>query len=202
VNHSEERDIPFLGSNLEFDSNVEFTHKRRYQTEYSSLSQHTLLEDPFAVNNDLFKESNSRNGRIRSTSLSLPQSSISNAFGPPVFASMWEPTQKDSLTAIASATVEPAEEVTLDTENDDTALARTIDYLGLDDPLNSPPLANNGSDRQRALSFHGQKNSPAPFLHSRSSTLAILEGTDTLMGIQRSPEMPSWDEMVIFSNLD
>jgi hypothetical protein len=202
MNHSEERELPFLGSNLEFDSNVEFTHKRRYQTEYSTLSQHTLLEDPFAVNNDLFKESNNRNGRIRSTSLSLPQSSISNAFGPPVFASMWEPTQKDALITSTSATVGPAEEVALDTENDDTALARTIDYLGLDDPLNSPTIANNNSDRQRSVSFHGHMNPPAPFLHSRSSTLAILEGTDALIGMQRSPEMPSWDEMVTFSNLD
>jgi hypothetical protein len=191
-------ELPFLHSNLEFDNTMEFAHKRRYQTEFSALSQHTLVEDAFSVSKELFLESNARTRRIRSTSLSLPQHSISNAFGPSMFASMWEPIQQDSGT---NATTRPAEEVTLDTENVDTALARTIDYLGLDDPLNSPTIATPRNERPRSISFQESKQPPAPFLHSRSSTLAILEGTDFHTGVQKSPEIPSWEEMVCFSNV-
>jgi hypothetical protein len=185
-------ELPFPHSNLEFDSTLEFSHKRRYQTEFSTLSQHTF-EESFQVGKDLFQETNSRTGRIRSISLSLPQNSISNAFGPSVFASMWEPDSHGSNT---NAT-EPAEDVTLDAENDETALARTIDYLGLDDLLNSPTIASPRNVRPRSVSFQESIIPPAPFLHSRSSTLAILEGNDSLLNAHSSPEIPSWDEMVL-----
>ncbi|KAJ3141043.1 hypothetical protein HDU90_007066 [Geranomyces variabilis] len=80
-------------------------------------------------------------GRQRAGSLSLPRSSIAGAFGPSLFATSWQPSsvlngmERSGHSDYASST---------GGEDETTAVARTLDYLGLDDPM-----SNEGGNRHQ-----------------------------------------------------
>jgi hypothetical protein len=142
-----------------FFQKLEFEEpRRRYQTEQFPLT------DPFPMYSQ-------RELRVRASSLSIPQKSVSEAFGTPVFASAWEPSMQTTE---------------VDDPTDINALARTIDYLGLDDPYGSP--AQDNFDRLRSLSYPLAED----FTRQRSATTIDLEADTS--------KIPSWDEMVILIN--
>ncbi|KIJ69461.1 hypothetical protein HYDPIDRAFT_24298 [Hydnomerulius pinastri MD-312] len=88
-----------------------------------------------------------RNSRLRSGSLTLPSSGLSNPFGPSIFSSSWLSSANgngtsypvlDELRSVTSAD---------STEEFDV---HTLDYLGLDDSLRPPPAATISELRTQA----------------------------------------------------
>ncbi|KAI8821491.1 uncharacterized protein EV422DRAFT_567225 [Fimicolochytrium jonesii] len=73
--------------------------------------------------------------RNRSGSLSLPRSNISGAFGPSLFATSWQPAS--ILATLGERTLVGHSDYASSAggEDETTAVARTLDYLGLDDPV-------------------------------------------------------------------
>lgn len=87
-----------------------------------------------------------RNSRLRSGSLTLPSSGLSNAFGPSIFSSSWLTSRNgsglpilDDLHSVAS----------MDSGADDFDV-HTLDYLGLDETLRPPPAATISELRNQA----------------------------------------------------
>ncbi|KAJ3004539.1 hypothetical protein HKX48_001170 [Thoreauomyces humboldtii] len=136
--------------------------------------------------------------RHRSGSLSLPRSNISGAFGPSLFATSWQPAN------ILNGLDRPGHSdygSSAGNEDETTAVARTLDYLGLDDPLhenrqhasnayqslarNPPlgaPLGSSYGSRGRSYSVAvGETMSmnlpPVSTYRPRATSIAFLEST-------------------------
>lgn len=191
---------------LDFDTTSEFSHTRHYKTEFATFTTPSPLknDDPFQF--ELYSQTKPRTPRIRASSLSLLQNSISSAFGPSMFSSVWEPAEQDkvvtdSTTIPEESTEEPA---------DIYALTRTIDYLGLDDPVSTPPsqpvYLEDARPRSISVSFPATNdlsiNTTLGYKHGRSTTMGILEtefkhsfGSSSTHYGESSPEILSWDEM-------
>jgi hypothetical protein len=193
----ETSDLPssFFQTNLDFE--VDFAQKRRYQTDsFSTLTGNSINENSFRVGQELFSDASSRAARLRSTSLSLPQRGIATAFGTTVFSS-WDSIQplKSSSGNDFPESVEEATAI--------SAITRTIDYLGLDDPLNSPQTHEATESiltRPRSVSFQDNYSTISNLIHPRSTTVSILESNNFSAGVTKnwresSPEIASWDEM-------
>ncbi|KAJ3046871.1 hypothetical protein HK097_000442, partial [Rhizophlyctis rosea] len=100
----------------------------------------------------------SANGRTRSGSLSLPSNNLQSAFGPSLFASSWTPTnngespQSDPHRRQATP---PDFSISQQGEDETTAVARTVEYLGLDDPLESNRQYHHQQYQQYNRTTHG-----------------------------------------------
>jgi hypothetical protein len=156
-------------------SKVELGARKRFVTDpfiqFSSNSKlGKNLDDSFHVN--LFSElstSENSQARLRSGSLSLPSSSMSSAFGTPMFSSVWEPNGDGSFGAtqqLLSLGGMVMDNDTTEEPQDISAITSTIGYLGLDDPDASaahtgtkPPL--HPVKRTRSISFPQEKVYPA-----------------------------------------
>ncbi|KAJ3092152.1 hypothetical protein HK102_010276 [Quaeritorhiza haematococci] len=113
--------------------------------------------------------------RTRSGSLSLPSSSISAAFGPSLFASSWTPANPaDSHTVTGNI---PASFLSGELA-DETNLARTLDYLGLDDPLGD----GMGNRRQMSAAQAAFNSVPAHHGHMQSHLQYGRAPTPTKIG--------------------
>ncbi|KAI9105596.1 hypothetical protein DFS34DRAFT_588910 [Phlyctochytrium arcticum] len=114
--------------------------------------------------------------RSRSGSLSLPRSGISNAFGPSLFATSWQSANS------AANTISERDYVNSATVEDETnAVARTLDYLGLDDPVSDsgrhfPTQSSYGQSLPRPSGPSGQSAySNAGINRARSYSVAVGE---------------------------
>ncbi|RKO83885.1 hypothetical protein BDK51DRAFT_33270, partial [Blyttiomyces helicus] len=108
--------------------------------------------------------------RHRSGSLSLPGTDITSAFGPGLFATTWQPATSapgsikgsggeggGSGAGVAGKPISSSDYASsLGTEDDTNAVARTLDYLGLDDP------AIDESPRRYASSRYPESPSTSP----------------------------------------
>ncbi|KAJ3325561.1 hypothetical protein HDV06_003331 [Boothiomyces sp. JEL0866] len=116
-------------------------HTRNYRTESFSFSSNTGIEDVFAPQSEIY---DGRPGRIRASSLSIPQHSISTAFGPSVFASDWVPKSNSELIPPSVESLKPMEEpAQLEEQEELSGAIRMFTFLDLDDPINSPPSRKN-----------------------------------------------------------
>ncbi|KAF8520221.1 hypothetical protein BU17DRAFT_46904 [Hysterangium stoloniferum] len=88
-----------------------------------------------------------RNSRLRSGSLTLPSSGLSNAFGPSIFSSSW-------LTNSRGSTIPTLDEIRSTTSMDSVVGeefdVHTLDYLGLDDFGRPPPPVTVSELRNQA----------------------------------------------------
>ncbi|TPX53560.1 hypothetical protein PhCBS80983_g06262 [Powellomyces hirtus] len=119
--------------------------------------------------------------RHRSGSLSLPRSSISGAFGPSLFATTWQPSsilsamERSGHSDYASST---------GGEDETTAVARTLDYLGLDDPMleNNRQLAGNA---YQVMARNPPKGAPVSSGYgSRGRSYSVAVGETLSLNVQ------------------
>jgi hypothetical protein len=182
---------------FESDSNAEFNHRRRYQTDQfptfkPAEAAKNSINDPFTVPVEFLPSNmpkSTREQRIRASSLSIPHRSVLNAFGTPVFASVWEPIHPARSTIL---THDVEESANLEEGPDLNTITSTIDYLGLDDPYGSPiPTHNSSIERLRSISFPIREENSDVTLMQRSRYT-----TDFIPSNLNADDIPSWDEMV------
>ncbi|KAH0830523.1 hypothetical protein J3R83DRAFT_1975 [Lanmaoa asiatica] len=88
-----------------------------------------------------------RNSRLRSGSLTLPSSGLTNPFGPSIFSSSWLSTTNTSGSSFP--VLDELRSVTSADSADDFDV-HTLDYLGLDDSHRPPPAATISELRTQA----------------------------------------------------
>ncbi|KAF9227976.1 hypothetical protein BS17DRAFT_774557 [Gyrodon lividus] len=88
-----------------------------------------------------------RNSRLRSGSLTLPSSGLSNPFGPSIFSSSW--LSSTNGTGSSFPVLDELRSVTSADSADDFDV-HTLDYLGLDDGHRPPPAATISELRTQA----------------------------------------------------
>lgn len=145
-------------------------------------SANSLLP-PHSSNNSI-SNNTSAASRLRSGSLGLPSSSLSNAFGPTVWSGGWG---NSSTTPNGTLVGNDARSPESSTYGDDSHL-RTLDYLGIDNDNNSNSGSgifgdvNGGADGIRKVS------NPNPIMHNSSSytNLRSLSLSEIQQGRMRS----------------
>ncbi|KAI8899559.1 armadillo-type protein [Globomyces pollinis-pini] len=193
----------------------EFSHTREFKTDpFATPFSHGLNRtkpQPLFKDELYFEPNVVRVERTRASSLSMPalltfpQSSVSSAFGPATFASGWNvPTDPKLL----NSQEDPFNIITVEEPEDSNALARTIDALGLDDPVNSPihsPTLNtqnlntsNTSNRVRSISVSFPQDTAGdniPMVGTFGRPLSALELTSSFTPTKKHSEEESWDQV-------
>ena len=142
-------------SNLNWDNDR--GQRRRFQTD--SLVEFKPvkgIDDSFMVSEELFhmvRNQNETPRRMSLTPVSYPRNDLSSAFGSSVFSSNWMHNEAGSATLNDQR---PASGMAMNEDNELIAVAKTIEHLGLDEPMHASQLRNfnpPGKTRPRSLSF-------------------------------------------------
>ncbi|KNC99989.1 uncharacterized protein SPPG_04340 [Spizellomyces punctatus DAOM BR117] len=130
-------DVPSFSKKLTVNggaSNGATTFRRARAETFSFFPSKLLPEETSAAAPTPSTSSSIMASRHRSGSLSLPRTGISGAFGPSLFATSWQPSS--TMNGLVSERPTPSEYASsAGGEDETTAVARTLDYLGLDDPV-------------------------------------------------------------------
>ncbi|KAJ3026726.1 hypothetical protein HDV00_011642 [Rhizophlyctis rosea] len=128
-------------------------------------------------------------GRTRSGSLSLPSNNIQSAFGPSLFASSWTPTSNGDGSTVdrgVRQATPPDFSVVAPGEDETTAVARTVEYLGLDDPLESNRQYHHQQYQQYNRTTHGLTAAYANANRARAYSVAVGEPSTLSISIPNS----------------
>ena len=143
-------------SNLNWDN--ERGQRRRFQTD--SLVEFKPIkgiDDSFMVSEELFhivRNQNETPRRMSLTPVSYQRNDLNSAFGSSVFSSNWMHNEAGSATL--NDHQRPAGGMAMNEDNELIAVAKTIEHLGLDEPMQASQLRNfnpPGKTRPRSLSF-------------------------------------------------
>jgi hypothetical protein len=178
--------------------------RKRYQTDSFATSFSPVRFDPNFSPFSSPVDNGKRAPRIRASSLSNPQNgSVSAAFGPGIFSSVWEPLHSNDVQSseLASFPVFADRFAPAVEESENMNVLSTIGLLGLDEASEFQPFPRRNDARPRSISvsfptaYLDEEDVYAAHFNRTVSSMTVM--TESLLSKVASPkQLKSWQEMV------